>query len=1123
MSFKRVYILFFLTIIFALGSYSQVSEYKFRSFSIKEGLSQSTVQSIYQDEKGFMWFGTDDGINRFDGRGFVVLKYLKDGKTHAIRGKITGIDGDGKGALFIANYGVGLYIYDINYDKVKSFNHVEGDKNSLISNYVYSVKYVNDTSVWISSDVGISCFNPQNNTFRNFSGFLNKHPDAKCDGVSSFFIDGRGHLWIGTKGLGLMEYIAEENRFVPFYNKAGNINTWEKNYINDVIGYKDGLLVVSTKYGLYFFDPQTGLFFEYKIHGVELQKMTLDKKGGLWIASRFDGLYYINKDEQLRHFKNQPQDPRSLPEDRVVTVFRDNMQSLWLGTRSKGVVQVMLEGKPFKSIYHVPDRPSIADNSVFAIKEDSNGEVWIGSIKGLTIWNPQKNDFRRVKLKVYRNMTKNFSVWSIFFDQNKVVWVGTNKGLVKYDRKNGTFRSYHMKAKDTHSLVNNDVACITRDKKGRLWVSTPHGVGWLNERTGKFKNYKADINKNNSLSHSWVMQIFSDSKGRLWFGTRDGLNEYNFEKDDFRCIRFSNLSFNSNNVLANTVTSITESKEGLLWTATESGIYVYDPNEDKIIGFVKDENGKFFDEFANEVQDTGDYMWVSTNKGLVSIDKKTLAIEAKYMASDGFYSDEFNIGPSEKLNDGYLLFGGVAGVVGFYPDKVHKSDFCPPIYPVSVALYGEEVKPDNKEVFQRTEFIRSMVAASSITLSYDEKMVTVSFAALDYTNPQRISYFYRILPVSDKWISLGERNFMTFINLNSGEYTLEVKATNGDGILCDKNIKRLKLYVTPPFWMEWRIHSLIILSVLLLIAAVIRHRVLSIRHEKEKLEEIVQLRTKEIQQQRNIANRQRDEIARQKEELQDFAAELENKVRQRTRDLEDAKIRAEESDRLKSAFLSNMSHEIRTPMNAILGFSELLLAEDFDKKEREMFARMVKLNGDALLKLLNDIIDISMIESGQLKFHFSDVKVCDLVRDIFFMFKNSKLYKEKEHVKLEIVLKADSEVVVNTDEDRLRQVITNLLNNALKFTSEGCVTLGCEEIDGYIQFYVSDTGIGIRDELMSRIFDRFYKIEKTKNIIYGGNGLGLTITKNIVEALDGNIWVESEVGKGTTFWFTVPK
>jgi len=1030
-----------------------------------------------------------------------------------------GIDEGTDGKLYIANYGVGLIVYDLKTDKIKSYSHSANDKNSLLSNSLNEVLCVDDSTVWLASDAGISRFNTKNKTFENFPIFFKKGSDSYNEGVSALYHDENGQLWIGTKGHGVMKYIDEEKKFISFINKAGNDEVWKKNYVNGIIGYKDGLFLVTTKDGLFLFEPQTGLFFEHLIHDTELGKITEDKDHGYWISSRFNGLFLIDRNDEVHHFVNNSFDPESFPEDQAIAVYRDRMQSLWVGTRTKGVVQVVLDRKPFFNIYHVPDKSGIPDNSVFAINEYKKNDVWIGSVKGLTRWNRKDNSFRRMSLKMFGKKTTNFSVWSIYFDDD-VAWIGTNRGLVRYDTKRERYRHYYMKNQSKHSLIYNDVVDIEKDKDGNIWVATPNGVGRLNKRTNKFTNFIAIDSVDNTINHNRVWDIFSDSKGRLWFGAENGLSLFNFDTQDFKTITFSNPGFNDDNVLANSVMSVMESEEGYLWIATQGGVFIFDPDKNDIIGFVKVYND-ISQEYVYNIIEDRDAFWASTNKGLIVIDKKTYLIKAKYSSSDGFKSNEFNAGAAVKLHDGFVLFGGIAGVTGFYPEKIHKSSFCPPVYLTGISLYGEVVNPDNPEVFKRATFVRSTAFASSMMITHDEKMITLRFSALDYTHPDRISYQYRILPVSDKWISLGNRDFVSFVNLNPGEYDLEVRSTNGDGLMCD-NIKRLRLSVTPPVWQEWWWVVSEVLLALLLLYLIIRYRLLHLKREKEKLEEIVLLRTREIQEQRNIANRQRDEIARQKEELQDFAAELENKVRERTKELEDAKLKAEESDMLKSAFLSNMSHEIRTPMNAIIGFSELLLSKEFDEDERETFARMVKTNGDALLKLLNDIIDISMIESGQLKFHFSDIKICSLVNEIFFTFTNSRLYKEKENVELVIVSKIKESVVVNTDANRLRQVITNLLNNALKFTEEGSIELGCEEVDDYIQFYVKDTGIGINDELLGRIFDRFYKIEKTKNVIYGGNGLGLTITKNIIDALEGDIWVESEVGRGTTFWFTIP-
>lgn len=402
-----------------------------------------------------------------------------------------------------------------------------------------------------------------------------------------------------------------------------------------------------------------------------------------------------------------------------------------------------------------------------------------------------------------------------------------------------------------------------------------------------------------------------------------------------------------------------------------------------------------------------------------------------------------------------------------------------------------------------------------------EKVITLEFSALDFDAPERINYYYRLLPNTTEWIPLRNKNFLTFINLNPGKYQLEIRSTNADGLICN-NVKSLKIVVKPPLWKETWFIAMEFLFLFLFVYLVVRYRMHRLKRDKDQLELVVESRTREIEVQRNVAHKQRDEIARQKMQLEDLAKGLEEKVKDRTRELEKAKVKAEESDRLKSAFLSNMSHEIRTPMNAIIGFSELLLEPSFEEKERIAFAQMIKTNGDTLLNLLSDIIDISMIESGQLKTSSSATNVNELMNVVYTTFSSTAVGNEKANVEL-ILTCPDQKVVLTTDPLRLTQILNNLLGNALKFTEKGYVKLGCQIVsDQWIEFSVEDSGIGIDQEYQQQIFDRFLKIEEDKENLYRGSGLGLTITKNLVELLDGSIGLESEKGKGSRFFFRLP-
>ena len=1121
---RKIKLILTLLFVWNIVLYSQVSMYDFKIISPRKGLSQSTVYSIFQDSKGFLWFGTNDGLNRYDGKNMVLLTYKDGNKRKILKGSVRGLDESADQKLFIANYGVGLNVYNLNNDEFKTYHSNDSVDNSLSSDFVNSVLCVDEKTVWISTDKGVSKFNPLAETFRNYTLPVLRSENSAMQGAFSLFEDENHNLWIGSQGRGLFKFVAEEERFVPFVNKTKGGDFIRKNFISGIVSFKDGLFLVATKAGLFLFDPQTGVFFKYKLDDIELYKIAKDQFGGFWITSRLQGLYHIDKNEKLEQFNNNPYDLMSFPDYQLLSIYKDHMQNVWVGTQTHGVVQINLERKPFVNLYHVPNKPSISDNSVFALDEDEKGDVWIGTTRGLTIWNRENNSFKPVRLKLPGNkMVYDISVWSLFFDKRNVVWIGTNSGLIKYDRKTGRQTNYYAKTNkkiNSHVLLNNDIICMEKDKKNSMWIATPGGVNRLNLKNNSIKHYTPDTS-DNSLSHSMVWDILCDSKGRLWFCTENGLDIFDYKTDNFSKIKFSKDDFNPGNTLSNSTVSILESAEGDMWVTTRSGIFILDPDNKEIKGFVKS-GGKMMKEQVYNILEADSSFWASTNKGLIKIDKASYGIDSRYTVDDGLLSNEYNAGSAKKLRDGYFLFGGINGATAFYPGKIHRSKYCPPVYYTGISLFGKDVSPENPEVWIRAEFVKNLTSASRIIFTPDEKMFSLKFTALDYVYPDNVSYFYRILPVSEKWIALGKRNFVSFINLNSGNYTLEVKSTNGDGFLCN-NVRSIELVILPPFWKKWWV--LLSGSILLglLIFMIVRFRVLRLRREKKKLEEIVDVRTKEIQQQRNIANKQRDEIARQKEKLQDFASELEDKVRERTKELEHAKLKAEESDRLKSAFLSNMSHEIRTPMNAIIGFSELLLTTGFDESEREIFAKMVKSNGDALLSLLNDIIDISMIESGQLKLNFTDVDVCNLVNETFLIFKKSKLLSDKKDVKLKLSAEVNKKIIINTDSNRLRQIINNLLNNALKFTDKGVVELGCREENDKILFYVKDTGIGISEDFRDKIFERFYKHEKDKNSIYGGNGLGLTITRNLVEALKGKIWVESVEGKGTTFFFTFPK
>ena len=1071
---------------------------QFKNITLKDGLSQSSVYSIYQDYRGFIWFGTFDGLNRYDGRSITrFMPYSESDSTHNLsNGNIWGMDGDKKGKLFIATMGGGLNV--LNFKDCKIQSYIKGKNASIIGNKVYDVAYVNDTTVWLVAEAGVSRFDPLHERFFNYPFVDSKQSVLPGTRGHSLFVDENEDVWVATFGAGILKLDKEKGIFEVFrYAGTGNNDV---NFVRDIKAFKDGEMLTATLDGLYIFDPANGTFRKYNLDACDLYEIAPDSKGNYWITSRSYGVYRLDDNGNSRHFYHNFFDPNSLPDNMTVGAFCDRTENVWIGTYNEGVAMISGSKKPFIHIYHVPLKASIPNNSVFAFAEDEQKRVWIGTQGGVSVWDRKTNEFETVKLKIYGKENVSYDVWSMFKDGNDL-WIGTSRGVVRYNITTKKQKHYYHDENDPSSIPSRVINNILKDNDGNIWICTRIGLSRYVKKTDSFRNYFAD-GRPGSLSNSLVWRGYVDSRGRLWFSTIEGLNLYDPDNDNFKVYRFKE---GEGGIMSNDISVMLEVKKDIFWLGTSKGISVFDVSSGKIIKNVGIKDG-LASGYIYRFLRHKDKIWVSTNNGLAVLDAEKCKVKNVFFDHDGIQSNEFNTAAIE-LSDGYFLFGGVNGATGFYPDEIQTSSYVPPIFFTGLAVNGKEVAISDPEGTSSMLFSTDIVEASKITFDPDESMFSLRFAALDYSNPLQIKYFYRLLPESKEWISLGNRNTVTFVNLSPGSYTLEVRSTNGDGVLCN-NTKSLKLIVFPPFWQKKWIVGLEVLLLVLLIYGVFRYRTYKLREAKIMLEQMVSDRTKEISHQKN--------------KLEKLAASLEKKVKKRTAALEKEKRKAEESDMLKSAFLSNMSHEIRTPMNAIMGFSELLVTPGFDEEERKRFANMVRANGDALLTLLNDIIDVSMIESGQLKLSYSDVNLFELVESVYETFSKSNQLLEKGG-KVRLLLKVDEkskDVVLRIDSHRLLQVLNNLVGNAIKFTNEGYVEFGYKVDGDEITFFIKDTGIGIGEAELKNIFKRFYKMQDGKTNFYPGNGLGLTITKNLVEALNGRIWVESELDKGTVFYFT---
>ena len=461
-----------------------------------------------------------------------------------------------------------------------------------------------------------------------------------------------------------------------------------------------------------------------------------------------------------------------------------------------------------------------------------------------------------------------------------------------------------------------------------------------------------------------------------------------------------------------------------------------------------------------------------------------------------------------------MYFGGKNGFSEFDPSRIKQNTYLPPVVLTQLLLFNEVITPDNAKILHG----KSISLTQNITLNYNQSVFTIKFAALNYIIPEKNHYKYLLKGFEEKWNNVGGRRSATYTNLDPGDYVFRLRGSNNDNVWNNTGIA-ISIHINPPFWKTTWFRLGIIFTVALMLYSLYRYRVNSLNTQKKLLEEKVSKRTALLSEANQQLEEKRKEITLQNEELAHHRENLEEQVKERTVELERAKHKAEESDKLKSAFLANMSHEIRTPMNAIVGFSNLLREEITDDPEKIRYLDIINNNCEALLVLINDILEISLIEANQTTILKREFEVISILEELEGFYR----LKERPGLKIQLVKnRGINSLYINNDIIRFRQVISNLMNNALKYTEKGHINFGFTVEKETVKFFVEDTGIGIPESEFKNIFNYFHKIENNTERFFRGAGIGLSISKKLTQLMGGNIWVESKVGAGTIFFFTLP-
>lgn len=1031
--------------------------------------SSKFIRSIIQDSSGYLWFGTNNGLFRFDGLNLNIYEHNPNQPSSICHNTVNQLFIDDKNQLWIATAnGIAKYNYDQN--NFTSVDNVQISLNHLNNSYISSIFVTHSGTIYAGTlGNGLNIYHPESKTFEYIS--INPTQSSEANYVNQLIPQNDTHLWIATwNGLYLLNQSTNTIDKPDFSGHDAPVVT-NGHIFTGITDTTGKLWIYILNHGLFTVE-KSNLTCKIKAVDYVNQKLPLEKhrilslsfnKNDLLIGVENLGLSVFDTlSHQQTSYKNDPTDPNSLPGNSVWSIYFDHHSKLWLGLYNKGVALYDEYYSKFKSYQFRPgNQQSVPNNNIKCFASDAQNKLWIGTDGGgITLFNELNEQFEQILNTESTPKLNSNAVMDIIHD-GSFTWVAYwNDGIDRIDRKRNTIQNFKVQGEGSGQ---NKVQCLFKDDQNRIWAGTAGSGLFLFNKPQRGFIQSSNIKGISIPANGYVSDILQDKNGNIWVATLFGLYQLEMANSSFKTISYY-ADTTSKNLNTNRINCLFEDRQGQLWIGTtDRGLLIY--QNQRFSSVVLDSINPNLT-ITGITRDLNQMLWISTNKGIFYLDPIHRFVK-KYTTADGLVANDFYLNAIYTSPLSMLYFGSSNGFNSINPVKIANNPIAPKMHFTQLTVNNQTITPDSIQSILQNE----MNYTHELKLKYNQNSFSISYAGITYSHPEQNRYQFQLIGFNSNWVDAGHQTTATYTNISPGKYLFRVKGANNDGVWNPTPIE-IKIIITPPVWKTWWAILLYYLVISLIAAIVLRSWIGQIKLRNElKFEKLAHKKEKELTEQ-------------------------------------------------KLQFFTNISHEIRTPLSLILAPIEQLFV---DKKLNDSQSKLVVRafnNSKRLMELIDELLDFRKTEKQMLPLKVSETNITEFFQSIHRNFSN---YANDKGLTLQFN-EPNDQTIGWFDESVIYKIISNLLSNALKFTpKQGTITLQYSltllQNTEWLTVSVTDTGIGIKSEHLPLIFDRFFQADNKK---YAGTGIGLTLVKNLVQLHKGEISVNSEFNKGTTFEFKVP-